>query len=82
MFAIPDCTSEYGMGWFLAGDDEAPTRNPGDFGHGGMFGAWSWASPELGLGFGYVMNDCWHNQHFGSGDTRGKFLLDAVVSVL
>ena len=82
MFAIPDCISEYGMGWFLAGDTEAPTRNPGDFGHGGMFGAWSWASPELGLGFGYVMNDCWPNQHFGSADTRGAFLLDAATTCL
>lgn len=82
MFAIPDCISEYGMGWLLSGDAEAPTRNPGDFGHGGMFGAWSWASPESGFGFGYVMNDCWPNAHFGSADTRGKFLLDAVVSVL
>jgi CubicO group peptidase (beta-lactamase class C family) len=82
MFAIPDCVSEYGMGWFLAGDAEAPTRNPGDFGHAGMFGAWSWASPELGFGFGYVVNDCWPNQHFGSADTRGAFLLDAIVGCL
>jgi CubicO group peptidase (beta-lactamase class C family) len=80
MYTVPDCISEYGMGWLLAGDSEAPTHNPGDFGHSGMFGAWSWASPELGLGFGYVMNDCWPNQYCGSEDTRGAFLLDAITS--
>jgi CubicO group peptidase (beta-lactamase class C family) len=82
MFAIPDCVSEYGLGWFLAGDAEAPLKSPGNFGHGGMFGSWGWASREHGLGFGYVLNDCWPNEHFGSADTRGAFLLDAATSVI
>lgn len=82
MFAIPDCISEYGLGWMLAGDAEAPLKARGDFGHGGMFGSWGWASRELGLGFGYVMNDCWPNQFFGSADTRGEFLLEAAAGVL
>ena len=79
---FPDCISEYGMGWLLAGDSEAPRRTAGDFGHSGMFGSMSWASPAMGFGFGYVMNDCWPNQYCGSEDTRAPFLLDAITSAL
>jgi CubicO group peptidase (beta-lactamase class C family) len=82
MFTVPNCISEYGMGWLLAGDAEAPTSRPEDFGHSGMFGAWSWASPDLRMGFGYVMNDCWPNQYCGSKDARGAFLLNAITSTL
>jgi CubicO group peptidase (beta-lactamase class C family) len=82
MFSVPDCISEYGMGWLLAGDSEAPRRTAGDFGHSGMFGSMSWASPAMGFGFGYVMNDCWPNQYCGSEDTRAPFLLDAITSAL
>lgn len=82
MYSVPECISEYGMGWLLAGDSEAPTRNPGDFGHSGMFGSMSWAIPAMALGFGYVVNDCWPNEYYGSEDTRAAFLLDTITSEL
>lgn len=80
--ATEGLVSEYGLGWLLSGDDEAPMRTPGCFGHGGMFGSWGWASPAEGIGFGYVMNDCYPGEHYGSGDLRGEYLLASLLEVL
>ncbi len=75
----PDLTlvvpTRFGAGYWLHGESQ-PMIQDGSFGHPGAGGSIGFANPELGIGFGYVMNQ------MGSalvGDPRHTALADAVL---
>lgn len=47
--------SRFGAGFWLH-DDDTPMIQDGSFGHSGAGGSLGFANPELGIGYGYVMN--------------------------
>jgi CubicO group peptidase (beta-lactamase class C family) len=78
----PDLTllvpSRFGAGFWLH-DESAPMIQDGSFGHPGAGGSLGYANPELGIGYGYVMN------RMGAaltGDPRTIALNDAVLSCI
>ena len=68
--------TKFGMG-FMCADGILPLAGPRSFGHAGAGGSLGYADPDLGIGFGYVMN-----QMGGSlvGDPRTGGLTAAVKS--
>ncbi len=75
----PDLTllleTRFGMGFMLP-DEILPLAGPRSYGHAGAGGSLGYADPDLGIAFGYVMN-----QMGGSlvGDPRTQGLTAAVV---
>jgi CubicO group peptidase (beta-lactamase class C family) len=70
--------SRFGAGYWLH-DSSTPMIQDGSFGHPGAGGSLAYANPELGIGYGYVMNK------MGSaltGDLRTIALNDAVLASL
>jgi CubicO group peptidase (beta-lactamase class C family) len=70
--------TRFGAGFWLHGS-ASPMIQDGSFGHPGMGGSLGFANPELGIGFGYVMN------RMGNGvtsDPRSIALADAVLQSL
>ena len=70
--------SRFGAGFWLH-DTSAPMIQDGSFGHPGAGGSLAYANPELGIGYGYVMN------RMGAavtGDARTLALNDAVLASL
>ena len=70
--------SRFGAGYWLH-DTSAPMIQDGSFGHPGAGGSLAYANPELGVGYGYVMN------RMGgavTGDPRTLALNDAVLASL
>jgi CubicO group peptidase (beta-lactamase class C family) len=70
--------TKFGMG-FMCPDGILPLSGPNSFGHAGAGGSIGFADPDLGIGYGYVMN-----QMSGSlvGDPRTQGLTDAVKACL
>ncbi|RMH78065.1 MAG: class A beta-lactamase-related serine hydrolase [Actinomyces sp.] len=74
----PDLTllleTHFGMGFMLP-DEVLPLAGPRSYGHAGAGGSLGYADPDLGIAYGYVMN-----QMGGSlvGDPRTQGLTDAV----
>jgi CubicO group peptidase (beta-lactamase class C family) len=68
----------FGMG-FMTHGGFTPYAGPGSFGHPGAGGSVGFASPELQLGFGYVMNRSAQNL---AGDLRAARLIAATRSVI
>ncbi|MFW2336514.1 serine hydrolase domain-containing protein [Ilumatobacter sp.] len=70
--------TRFGAGFWLH-HESTPMIQDGSFGHPGAGGSLGYANPELGIGYGYVMN-----QMGGSvtGDPRTIALNDAVVACL
>ncbi len=70
--------TKFGMGFMLA-DGILPFTGPRAFGHAGAGGSIGFADPELGIGYGYVMN-----QMSGSlvGDPRTMGLTAAVLECM
>ena len=71
---LPQYTS-YGLG-FLLPTPWLRMAGPGSFGHDGLGGSLGFASPELGLAFGYVMNQC---LSYIDGDPRSERLVAATL---
>jgi CubicO group peptidase (beta-lactamase class C family) len=70
--------TRFGLGFFLP-SSFAVLAGPGSFGHAGAGGSLGLADPDLGLGFGYVMN----KMNLGlSDDPRALGLVEAVTSCL
>ena len=67
--------TKFGMGFMLP-DGVVPFAGPRSFGHPGAGGSLGYADPDLGIGYGYVMN-----QMAGGflGDLRTTRLTEAVV---
>ncbi|MFT5202404.1 MAG: CubicO group peptidase (beta-lactamase class C family) [Candidatus Aldehydirespiratoraceae bacterium] len=70
--------TKFGMG-FMTYDGVLPLAGPRSYGHAGAGGSLGYADPDLGIGFGYVMN-----QMSGSlvGDPRTLGLTEAVKTSL
>lgn len=66
----------FGLGFMLEAPF-TPMAGPGSFGHPGAGGSIGLAHPELGLAFGYVMNQMDANL---AGDVRAARLIDAAVT--
>jgi len=68
--------TKFGMG-FMCHDGILPLTGPRAFGHAGAGGSIGFADPDLGIGYGYVMN-----QMTGSlvGDPRTEGLTAAVLA--
>ena len=68
--------TKFGMGFMLP-DGVVPFAGPRSFGHPGAGGSLGYADPDLGIGYGYVMN-----QMAGGflGDLRTTRLTEAVVN--
>ncbi|MEO0492174.1 MAG: serine hydrolase domain-containing protein [Actinomycetota bacterium] len=68
--------TKFGMGFMLP-DGVLPLAGPRSFGHSGAGGSLGYADPDLGIGYGYVMN-----QMAGGlmGDPRATRLTEAVVA--
>lgn len=70
--------TRFGLGFFLPGPFEA-LAGPASFGHAGAGGSLGLADPDLGIGFGYVMN----KMNLGlSDDPRTAGLIEAVKASL
>jgi CubicO group peptidase (beta-lactamase class C family) len=70
--------TRFGLGFFLP-SPFAALAGPGSFGHAGAGGSLGLADPDLGIGFGYVMN----KMHLGlSDDPRATALVEAVKASL
>jgi CubicO group peptidase (beta-lactamase class C family) len=78
----PDLTlvqpTRFGAGFWLH-NDSTPMIQDGSFGHPGAGGSLGYANPELGVGYGYVMNQMKSNV---AGDPRACALNDAVLASL
>ena len=76
----PDLTlltsTRFGSGYWLH-DEGTPMIQDGSFGHPGAGGSLGYANPELGIGYGYVMNQMGGGL---TGDPRTIGLNDAVLS--
>jgi CubicO group peptidase (beta-lactamase class C family) len=71
--------SAFGLGFMLGATFGA--ANPANvFGHAGAGGSLSFADPETGVAFGYVMNDLRFAQ--GEGDPRSESLVRAVYEAV
>ena len=70
--------SRFGAGFWLH-DTSTPMIQDGSFGHPGAGGSLGYANPELGIGYGYVMN---RMGNAITGDPRTIALNDAVVASL
>ena len=71
--------SAFGLGFMLGATFGA--ANPANvFGHAGAGGSLSFADPETGVAFGYVMNDLRFAQ--GEGDPRSETLVRAVYEAV
>lgn len=70
--------SRFGAGYWLH-DASTPMIQDGSFGHPGAGGSLAYANPELGIGYGYVMNRMGNGL---TGDPRTIALNDAVVAGL
>ena len=70
--------SRFGAGFWLH-NAGAPMIQDGSFGHPGAGGSLGYANPELGIGYGYVMNRMGNNL---TGDPRNIALSDAVRTCL
>lgn len=70
--------SRFGAGFWLH-DTSTPMIQDGSFGHPGIGGSLGYANPELGIGYGYVMNRMGNDL---TGDPRTIVLNDAVVASL
>jgi CubicO group peptidase (beta-lactamase class C family) len=68
----------FGLG-FMLGKSFGAANRPSAFGHAGAGGSLSFADPETGLAFGYVMNDLRFDP---SGDPRSEELVRAVYESL
>ena len=68
--------SAFGLG-FALGADVHPAAGAAAFGHPGMGGSLGYADPELGFGFGYVMN---RMRPESLGDPRAGALVEAARS--
>jgi CubicO group peptidase (beta-lactamase class C family) len=66
--------TKFGMG-FMCADGILPLAGPRSFGHAGAGGSIGYADPDLGIGYGYVMN---HMTSSLLGDPRTSGLTDAV----
>lgn len=78
----PDLTlvqaTRFGAGFWLH-NPATPMIQDGSFGHPGAGGSLGYANPELGIGYGYVMNQMAANV---AGDPRAMALNEAVVASL
>ncbi len=78
----PDLTlvrdTRFGAGFWLH-DAGTPMIQDGSFGHPGAGGSLGFANPELGIGYGYVMNQMGGGI---TGDPRTIALNDAVLASL
>jgi CubicO group peptidase (beta-lactamase class C family) len=70
--------SAFGLG-FMLGRSFGAANPPGGFGHAGAGGSLSFADPERGVAFGYVMNDLRFDQ---TGDPRSESLVRALYAAL
>ena len=70
--------SRFGAGYWLH-DTSTPMIQDGSFGHPGAGGSLGYANPELGIGYGYVMNRMGAQL---TGDPRTIALNDAVLASL
>ncbi len=70
--------TKFGMG-FMCADGVLPLAGPRSFGHAGAGGSIGYADPDLGVGYGYVMN---HMTSSLLGDPRTSGLTDAVKRCL
>jgi CubicO group peptidase (beta-lactamase class C family) len=70
--------SRFGAGYWLH-DTSTPMIQDGSFGHPGAGGSLGYANPELGIGYGYVMNRMGPEV---TGDPRTIVLNDAVLTSL
>jgi len=70
--------TRFGAGFWLH-NELAPMIRDGSFGHPGAGGSLGYANPELGIGYGYVMNQMGAGI---AGDPRTVALNDAIVSCL
>lgn len=70
--------SRFGAGYWLH-DVSTPMIQDGSFGHPGAGGSLGYANPELGIGYGYVMNQMGVAL---TGDPRTTALNDAVLTTL
>ncbi|MFT6391692.1 MAG: CubicO group peptidase (beta-lactamase class C family) [Ilumatobacter sp.] len=70
--------TRFGMG-FMLGNDLVPLLGPNAFGHAGAGGSLGQADPDLGVGYGYVMNQMLSGV---AGDPRTIRLNSAVRSCL
>ena len=70
--------SRFGAGFWLH-DTSTPMIQDGSFGHPGAGGSLGYANPELGIGYGYVMNRMGNTL---TGDPRTIALNDAIVAGL
>lgn len=78
--AVLPLETRVSLGFFLSTEDEPLAGGPRAFGHGGAGGSYSYADPERGVGFGYVMN-CMHTGTW-IVDPRPRALLDEVYAAL
>ncbi|MGH8979021.1 MAG: serine hydrolase domain-containing protein [Acidimicrobiia bacterium] len=70
--------SAYGLG-FMLGSSFGAANPPNVFGHAGAGGSLAFADPEVGVSFGYVMNDL----RFGAdGDPRSESLVRAMYEAV
>jgi CubicO group peptidase (beta-lactamase class C family) len=70
--------SAYGLG-FMLGSSFGAANRPSVFGHAGAGGSLSFADPDSGLAFGYVMN---HLRFDPTGDLRSESLVRAAYASL
>lgn len=71
-------STRFGAGFWLH-NETTPMIQSGSFGHPGAGGSLGYANPELGIGYGYVMNQMASNV---AGDPRTIALNDAVLASL
>ena len=71
-------TTRFGAGFWLH-EARTPMIQDGSFGHPGAGGSLGYANPELGIGYGYVMNQMRGGL---TGDPRTIALNDAVLASL
>ena len=71
-------TTRFGAGFWLH-EARTPMIQDGSFGHPGAGGSLGYANPELGIGYGYVMNQMTGGL---TGDPRTVALNDAVLASL
>lgn len=78
----PDLTlvepTRFGAGFWLD-EPSTPMIQEGSFGHPGAGGSLGYANPELGIGYGYVMNQMWAGL---TGNPKSRALNDAVLASL
>ena len=70
--------SAYGLG-FMLGASFGAANPPNVFGHAGAGGSLSFADPDTGIAFGYVMN---HLRFDPTGDPRSETLVRAVYAAV